>query len=1065
MNISCSAEPCPVILDCSCVFYSGANLIYTGIVTNDTLCAALIKIDNKFKDAAIGYVFENGIVQAVPGGPVRLGGTLTQNTVITSGPYTFALTGTIESSAFITTGGTSTQFVKGDGSLDSTAYQPAGNYITGLTGDGTANGPGSAVFTLANVNPTFGTWGSATQVPIITTDSKGRITNITTTLITIPSSSLSFFGDVSGFGNTGSPVQLTLNTVLATPGVYGSSTTVPVITVNGKGLITSITQVPVSGGGGGGGVTSVSVTAGTGISASVANPTTTPNITITNTAPDQTVVLNNGAGINVTGTYPNFTIAATGTGGVTSVTASLPISSSGGATPNISITQASGSTDGYLSSGDWTIFNNKVGGSGTTNYVPKFSNTGTPATIADSQIFDNGTSVGIGTITPSASFKLDVVGNIRASQFGYFGNNEVRINTSTSGYMELYDSTEKKFIVGNGATDVASFRTYNGNIFQFDNNADFIPLQLARFSSQVFKSVGTDTHNVIQSSPIINATGGTTLVRGFYYDPNLTSTTGVTNVAFENANGDIIHRNLATGGADEMVTVDSVGKLKKQAISTGGVTSVSATSPITSSGGTTPDISTSMATNKLIGRSTAGVGVMEEITIGAGLSLSAGTLSSTAEGILHGTASGTDTYTVTIAGATAYADGDAYLIRFPNGNTGTATLNISGFGAVGLYRNNDGPVIGGDIWNGSEMLCIYNSTTAGFQLIGTSPNAMYAYVTNDDSVTITKGQVVYAFGGQGDRMTVKLANNVGDATSAQTVGVVLSTSIAANQKGVIITQGLLDGLSILPTATYADGDPLYLGSTAGSITNVKPYAPNHLVYLGNVTTASNGSAGRWYVRVQNGYELDELHNVQAQSPTVNDVLYYFGGSPGQWKTASISTVLGYTPVGGTGTTNELAYFTGASTIGSLTTATYPSLTELSYVKGVTSSIQTQIGTKITDNAWVDYSATSTITGWSAYTTKKLQYKALGTNTLLVQFQIEGTGTGTTASFTIPSAATAWGVQYGTHHNLNNTTQTIGVCSIQAGGVTVSFNPTASTASAWTNATARQIHGQIIINIA
>ncbi len=586
------------------------------------------------------------------------------------------------------------------------------------------------------------------------------------------------------------------------------------------------------------------------------------------------------------------------TGTVTSVATSAPIT--GGTittTGTIGITQSGAASDGYLSSGDWTTFNNKVGGSGTTNYVPKFSNTGTPATIADSQIFDNGTSVGIGTITPSASFKLDVVGNIRASQFGYFGNNEVRINTSTSGYMELYDSTEKKFIVGNGATDVASFRTYNGNIFQFDNNGDFIPLQLARFSSQVFKSVGTDTHNVIQSSPIINATGGTTLVRGFYYDPNLTSTTGVTNVAFENANGDIIHRNLATGGADEMVTVDSVGKLKKQAISTGSVTSVTATSPITSSGGTTPDISTSMATNKLIGRSTAGVGVMEEITVGTGLSLSAGTLSSTAEGILHGTASGTDTYTVTIAGATAYADGDAYLIRFPNGNTGTATINISGFGAVGLYRNNDGPVIGGDIWNGSEMLCIYNSTTGGFQLIGTSPNAMYAYVTNDDSVTITKGQVVYAFGGQGDRMTVKLANNIGDSTSAQTVGVVLSTSIAANQKGVIITQGLLDGLSILPTATYADGDPLYLGSTAGSITNVKPYAPNHLVYLGNVTTASNGAAGRWYVRVQNGYELDELHNVQAQSPTVNDVLYYFGGSPGQWKTASLSSILGYTPVG------------------------------------------------------------------------------------------------------------------------------------------------------------------------
>jgi hypothetical protein len=64
---------------------------------------------------------------------------------------------------------------------------------------------------------------------------------------------------------------------------------------------------------------------------------------------------------------------------------------------------------------------------------------------------------------------------------------------------------------------------------------------------------------------------------------------------------------------------------------TGGVTSVTATSPITSSGGTTPIISTSMATNKLIGRSTAGVGVMEEITVGTGLSLSGGTLNATAQ--------------------------------------------------------------------------------------------------------------------------------------------------------------------------------------------------------------------------------------------------------------------------------------------------------------------------------------------------------------------------------------------------------------------------------------------------
>jgi hypothetical protein len=264
-------------------------------------------------------------------------------------------------------------------------------------------------------------------------------------------------------------------------------------------------------------------------------------------------------------------------------------------------------------------------------------------------------------------------------------------------------------------------------------------------------------------------------------------------------------------------------------------------------------------------------------------------------GILHGTASGTDTYTVTITGATAYADGDAYLIRFTNGNTTSATLDINGFGAVDLYRNNDGALIGGDIVDGGEMLCIYNSTTNRFQVIGTAPNTLLGYVTNGESITITKGQAVYAFSGTGDRMVVKLANNTGDATSAQTVGLVLSTSIGANQKGLIMLQGLLDGLNILPDTTWDDGDPVYLGATAGSITKTKPYAPNHLVYLGVVTTASNGNSGRMYVKVQNGYELDELHNVQAQSPTVNDVLYFFGGTPGQWKTASLSTILGYTP--------------------------------------------------------------------------------------------------------------------------------------------------------------------------
>jgi hypothetical protein len=66
-------------------------------------------------------------------------------------------------------------------------------------------------------------------------------------------------------------------------------------------------------------VTSVDLTAGTGISVSGGPVTSSGSITVTNTAPDQTVVLTGGTGITTSGTYPNFTIDADNNGTVTSV--------------------------------------------------------------------------------------------------------------------------------------------------------------------------------------------------------------------------------------------------------------------------------------------------------------------------------------------------------------------------------------------------------------------------------------------------------------------------------------------------------------------------------------------------------------------------------------------------------------------------------------------------------------------------------------------------------------------------------------------------------------------------
>ena len=67
----------------------------------------------------------------------------------------------------------------------------------------------------------------------------------------------------------------------------------------------------------------------------------------------------------------------------------------------------------------------------------------------------------------------------------------------------------------------------------------------------------------------------------------------------------------------------------------GGVTAVTATGLLTSSGGVTPDISSSVNKTKLVGRGSASAGIMEEITVGQGLTLSGTTLSVNASPVIY----------------------------------------------------------------------------------------------------------------------------------------------------------------------------------------------------------------------------------------------------------------------------------------------------------------------------------------------------------------------------------------------------------------------------------------------
>jgi hypothetical protein len=97
--------------------------------------------------------------------------------------------------------------------------------------------------------------------------------------------------------------------------------------------------VTVAGGGGSGTVTSVAATGGTGISVSGSPITTSGTLTITNTAPDQTVVLTAGTGINTSGTYPSFTVTNSAPDQTVSLTASTGINTSG-TYPNFTITNS-----------------------------------------------------------------------------------------------------------------------------------------------------------------------------------------------------------------------------------------------------------------------------------------------------------------------------------------------------------------------------------------------------------------------------------------------------------------------------------------------------------------------------------------------------------------------------------------------------------------------------------------------------------------------------------------------------------------------------------------------------
>lgn len=174
-----------------------------------------------------------------------------------------------------------------------------------------------------------------------------------------------------------------------------------------------------------------------------------------------------------------------------------------------------------------------------------------------------------------------------------------------------------------------------------------------------------------------------------------------------------------------------------------------------------------------------------------------------------------------------------------------------------------------------------DGTTADLSVVGGAGGAttnVVALVRNRTGAAIPKGTVVYISGATGQTSTISLALATSDATSAQTLGLT-SDLIPNNETGYVVSFGYI---SDVDTSAYTDGQQLYLSPTiAGGMTAVKPHAPDHLVYVAVVEYAHQNH-GKLFVKVQNGYELDEIHDVAISGVLNLDILQYDGAS-GLWR--------------------------------------------------------------------------------------------------------------------------------------------------------------------------------------
>ena len=303
------------------------------------------------------------------------------------------------------------------------------------------------------------------------------------------------------------------------------------------------------------------------------------------------------------------------------------------------------------------------------------------------------------------------------------------------------------------------------------------------------------------------------------------------------------------------------------------VTGTVANATFATSAGTANSATVAASANSVAGANVSGTVANATYAVSAGSANTANTVTDNAQPNI--TSVGTLTNLAVTGNITANTVTANYLV----GNVSLTNIDSLYFDTAAAVTLANVGQVAWDNGDGTLQLLMKGGNVT--QQIGTQE---YARVYNAEATTLNKGEVVYVFGAQGNRISVKRAQANTEATSFGTVGFV-AESIASGSEGFIITSGALYKLD---TNGLTAGNAVYLSpSVAGGYTTTKPYAPDHLVYIG-IVTRSHPNQGTIEVRVQNGYEMDELHDVASRNPSDGDVLQYVA-STGLWtKTSSIN---------------------------------------------------------------------------------------------------------------------------------------------------------------------------------